>query len=1017
MVSWFNGLSIRSRIVLFGLLMLLPALTTLLWLLANDVRLARNAANDKVQILATGTAADVRRVLDQSEALLRRLAQRPQVRALDPRHCDATVAEVLPLNPGDLTVEVRDAHGNLVCSLLPAPDQPTMASAPPWFDRAQRHGGFMASDVAVDPGTGKRLVALSYPIRNGSGTQIGLVILALDLLTLNRQLLAEAPVNALLAVVDRSMAVVLRSREPETYIGTRPLVDTPDPSAGGPEGIFENIGRDGELRLFAYVTLPSVEWKVFASLPRAEVVTGYEAALKKAIAIGIGAFLLAVALAWRLSAVIANPISNLRRMAARIAAGEQDLRAEVRGPPDIRALALQFNRMLESKAISDARLHGIFETAVDAIIIANEQQVIVQANPAAAKVFQCPADQMVGSPLDRFIPQRHRAQHRGEVTAFGAGAADARHMGGSREVMALRMDGDEFPIEASISHLSVDGQQLYTVIHRDITERSRARQELVAGKLKLEAALSSMTDAVLITDSEGRFQEFNEAFARFHRFKDIASCKRTLAEYPALIEMFGPNGAPVPLAQWPVSRALRGESATDAEYRLRRRDTDEGWLGGFSFAPIRSTDGAIIGSVVVARDITAVKLAQADLHASHAALQRLIANQDKVQDEERSRIARELHDDLQQTLAAIRIDLGVLGDRLQLAAVDQTALIAELDNLAAQAIVSTRRIVNDLRPRLLEELGIVPALQVLVDQFGHRAGVACILDADEAVGAALVGLPAMEACLFRVAQEALNNVGKHAQASRVQVRLAAVSPTQVSLSVVDDGRGIRARDRRNNESFGILGMQERVRALGGVLRIEQLAGGGTLLETLLPLGRAAGPSDMATPGESASGALQEQGTGVDAALLNAARTALAEEPLPRLLSLTVAQALQRVIDAMAGSVAVLDSKGIVRFVNRGWIEFAEHNGQPGARGMGPGVDYLAVCRAGALADASVEPVLLGLTALIEGRVPSFDFDYPCHSPRELRWFRMNASPMADGDFLITHFLTAREDRPPVSSPP
>ena len=138
----------------------------------------------------------------------------------------------------------------------------------------------------------------------------------------------------------------------------------------------------------------------------------------------------------------------------------------------------------------------------------------------------------------------------------------------------------------------------------DLTERKRTEEALEANRNMLRAALSSMTDAVFISDAKGRFILFNEAFATFHRFPNQEQCRKTLAEYPDVLQVLSPAGEPVPLEQWAVSRALRGETISHVEYTLRRLDTGETWAGSYSFAPIRSKTGAIDGSVVVARDIT-----------------------------------------------------------------------------------------------------------------------------------------------------------------------------------------------------------------------------------------------------------------------------------------------------------------------------------------------------------------------------------------------------------------------------
>ena len=136
-----------------------------------------------------------------------------------------------------------------------------------------------------------------------------------------------------------------------------------------------------------------------------------------------------------------------------------------------------------------------------------------------------------------------------------------------------------------------------------------------------------MTDAVFISDAEGRFIEFNDAFATFHRFTSKDQVPKTLAEYPDILDVYLADGQLAPLDQWAVPRALRGEAATNAEYTLRRKDTGETWVGSYSFAPIRDQDGKIVGSVVTGRDITAQKRAEEALRESERRLQPRAANQ------------------------------------------------------------------------------------------------------------------------------------------------------------------------------------------------------------------------------------------------------------------------------------------------------------------------------------------------------------------------------------------------------
>lgn len=153
---------------------------------------------------------------------------------------------------------------------------------------------------------------------------------------------------------------------------------------------------------------------------------------------------------------------------------------------------------------------------------------------------------------------------------------------------------------------------------QDITQRKQAEEKSREDQARLDAALASMTDAVFISDAEGRFVLFNDAFATFHRFRDKADCARNLAEYPDILDVFLSNGEPAPLEMWAVPRALRGETVTNVEYWLRRKDTGESWVGSYSFSPIREKDGTIIGSVVVGRDITEIKQAEKLLHESES---------------------------------------------------------------------------------------------------------------------------------------------------------------------------------------------------------------------------------------------------------------------------------------------------------------------------------------------------------------------------------------------------------------
>jgi PAS domain S-box-containing protein len=150
--------------------------------------------------------------------------------------------------------------------------------------------------------------------------------------------------------------------------------------------------------------------------------------------------------------------------------------------------------------------------------------------------------------------------------------------------------------------------------------RVKATDSLRASRATLDAAMDSMFDAVFISDVQGRFTHFNAAFATFHKFKNKEECAKTLAEYPMFLDVYSTSGEFLPLEQWAVPRALQGETAVNAEFTLKRKDTGDTWIGSYNFAPIRNKDGAIVGSVVTARDITERMQTEAQVRRLHEEL-------------------------------------------------------------------------------------------------------------------------------------------------------------------------------------------------------------------------------------------------------------------------------------------------------------------------------------------------------------------------------------------------------------
>jgi PAS domain S-box-containing protein len=159
-------------------------------------------------------------------------------------------------------------------------------------------------------------------------------------------------------------------------------------------------------------------------------------------------------------------------------------------------------------------------------------------------------------------------------------------------------------LEALVAERTRQLQSANAQLEADIRRREQTEQSLRQSQAKLSAALAAMTDSIIITDADGRFVNFNDAFASFYRFKSKAECAKSFDEFTSMFDVFLASGEPAAREMYAIQRALRGETATNAEYTLRRKDSGETWVGSISFSPIRDKDGAIIGSVVTSRDVT-----------------------------------------------------------------------------------------------------------------------------------------------------------------------------------------------------------------------------------------------------------------------------------------------------------------------------------------------------------------------------------------------------------------------------
>lgn len=243
----------------------------------------------------------------------------------------------------------------------------------------------------------------------------------------------------------------------------------------------------------------------------------------------------------------------------------------------------------------------------------------------------------------------------------------------------------------------------------------------------------------------------------------------------------------------------------------------------------RANDGAPYYTVIM-RDVSDRQRVQEKLSRSHDQLRQLSAALQTIREEERTHIARELHDDLGQILASLRMDLNLL-QQTDGTPADSLRLMHGMEANLLTAITSLRRIASNLRPRALDEGGLYFALQGLRDDFVERYGIPCTLLADEAE---LRLDDAASTAIFRIVQEALTNIARHAEATSVTMNLFRLNG-DLLVTIRDDGVGIRPEDMEKAASLGLIGMRERVWGMRGEISISAETPSGTRIDIVLPL--------------------------------------------------------------------------------------------------------------------------------------------------------------------------------------
>jgi PAS domain S-box-containing protein len=818
-----SGWSIRTQLALLVLAAFVPLIGSIAYHFHHQAETHKRHAARAVAALAQNSAASLRVFLEDTRRMAELLAARPQIRAMDRARCDPLLRELYAVLPLHANASVLDRDGRFVCSARPLPDPAPVPVRHAAFENAMR-GEAGLSEPVLGALSKRWIVAAAHPVKNAAGEVVGAATLTLDLARIGQLIASHIQhLDTLATVVSANGTVIARSADAEDWVGKRiDDVQLYKRIAAAGAGTMTDRGLDGVERIYGAANVGPEGWRVIVGIPSARLLAEARAEARAYLyltAAVLVLFALAAALiARRLGKAILDMDAALKMRSA----GDARIRIPERGPRELAKLAQDCNAALDAEQQTTARLAGIIESAMDGIITVNEKLEITHFNPAAEAMFGYRSAQVRGRPLNLLIPARFHASHDQHVRRFGETGVTSRAMGRLGEIAGLRANGEEFPIEASISQLATPRGKLFTVILRDVTSSKRVRDALVESERTLRLFVEHAPSAIAMFDCDMRYLAYSRRWLTDYRLGERDLTGRSHYDvFPDLPE------------RWKDvhRRCLAGAVEKCEEDAFPRADGSLDWIR-WEAHPWHGARGAIGGLIIFSEVITERKLAQEALRRSAEEMQDLALRLAEVEESERRNIHRELHDQVGANLSALKLDLGLISAMLP---DDVRGRVNERLQRAMQVtgetIARIRNVMADLRPPALDDFGLLAALRMHADSVAARLRIPVEITGTD-IEPRLA--PAVETALFRIAQEALNNIAKHAHASRVDMAITD-SGGRVTLTIADDGAGFDpALVDPARTNWGLRTMRERALAIGAALRVESAPGRGTRIRVDLP---------------------------------------------------------------------------------------------------------------------------------------------------------------------------------------
>jgi PAS domain S-box-containing protein len=465
---------------------------------------------------------------------------------------------------------------------------------------------------------------------------------------------------------------------------------------------------------------------------------------------------------------------------------------------------------------------SLIEVSLDPLVTINSDGKVMDVNKATELATGVIREKLIGTDFSEYFTESEKAK-KGYMKVFKNGSVKdyplaIRHQSG--QITDVLYNASVYRNEAG------EIQGVFAAA-RDITKRKQSEEALRESEIKYRSLYENSMVGIFQIPTEGRLLRINSAFAQMFGYQKPEEMIREISDIGA--QLF------VHPEQWNVIIRWLGQNGTirQKEFEMIRRDGSRFWML-LTARVEKEPKGKFIYYEGTTIDITERIWAIEELGRNQDRLRELTARLMYAQESERKKISMELHDEIGQALTAVKINLVEIQKEIPSdIRSDVGARLIETDAIIENMLEQIHQMALDLRPALLDDLGLIPTLRWYTKHFKTRTGLDVRLDTGRPTARLLAD---QETAVYRIVQEALTNIAKHADATLVRIRMRWKRQAFI-LSIKDDGKGFDVKTQKNNKNrtgMGLIGIRERAASLNGVMVIDSILGQGTSLSISFP---------------------------------------------------------------------------------------------------------------------------------------------------------------------------------------